>query len=210
MNEDVLAALAAYVKDPAWAPSVVLRRAAPGVAIRDILTARSQAEVDVYLDLLGWPRDERAHRRVHVGYEIISEYTWPDAPPRVVRRVRVRTPRAYHDDPGFGGPGLSSMLDPGGWRFAADLLVAEVPAPGTPVDDATAAASRRRLQRAADCLDEVTLFADGAPHVPRTAFFTRSGLVLSRLDPSRFETLRVRALASSWRRLSTQFGQLVH
>jgi hypothetical protein len=102
------------------------------------------------------------------------------------------------------------MLDPGGWRFAADLLVAEVPAPGSPVDHPTASLSRVRLRRAADCLDEVTRFAGGAERVPREAFFTRSGVVLSRLDPARFETLRVRALASSWRRLSTQFGQLVH
>jgi hypothetical protein len=140
--------------------------------------ARSVAEIHLVLDLLGWPAGARGHAVRPYGTELVATYTWPAAPPGTPAEVAFYLPDPALDPDDFG-PGTSPLLDPVGWRCAADLLAPARPPVWSP-------AWELRFDRAAACLDQALRFyASTEPDAPPDEGALQAGDLVYRLNPAR-------------------------
>jgi hypothetical protein len=169
--------------------------------------ARSIAEVHVYLDLLGWPPGRRGQGLVRHGDALLSEYRWDHAPPGVPGVIRIHVPDDALATTGFGGPGPSTLIDPEGWRLAADRLADAVPASPADAPPERHRALRARLDRAIACLDQIGLFADAHGRLGPGAFFTARGRATFRREPGRFDPERLDVTAARWREIAARYDE---
>ena len=187
---------------PVWLDlaGIVRISGVPGIRLTGPLAPRSVAEQHLYLDLLGWPKAGRNHAVTSTEAGLVARYTWEAAPSHVpsVRDFLLPDPLAQ----GLGGPEPSNLIDPVGWRVAADALASAVS-----VDPPRGQRSQHRalLDRAVSYLDEVLRFADGG-QIPHLAFFTASGRRVHDLAPGRWELDRIRAVRQAWTELSARLG----
>jgi len=103
------------------------------------------------------------------------------------------------DYPTFGGPEPSQLLDPGQWRWVADLTARDVPE-----DDP--AEARRSLAVARAAVEEVVKFIPpGVDQVPGKAFWTEQGRQAYEAEPSRFTLDRLLAARTGYREQAKRY-----
>ena len=108
--------------------------------------------------------------------------------------------------PSLGGPGPSSIIDPGEFLETAQRLVAGVPADPARVDDDEFHAPRDALAVAVASVEEVLKFVPaGADLVPAEAFRSELGRRLYRQSPERFSRRRLTAILDGYRRLLSAY-----
>ncbi len=106
---------------------------------------------------------------------------------------------------GFGGDTPSALIDPGQWLQHADRLASSVPGDADRLAPPERARAAKRLDEAADSVDEALKFIPPrADRVPPSAFFTPIGRVEHAREPGRFRADRLRAVSAAYRLFATR------
>lgn len=170
----------------------------------DVYPIRSALEAQLYLDMLGVPREDRSHRLDVVGDDFVSLYE--------VSFEGARRTFAFlePDDPfvqGIGGPEPSRLIGPGQFLAHGEKLAASVPSDPALVDAKLHAAVAARLTLAAECVEEVLKFIPfGEDQVPMRAFKTVTGLRRYKETPGQFHRDRLEAIAGAYHAAAARYG----
>jgi hypothetical protein len=169
-----------------------------------MLVARSVAEAHLYLDLRGASRSDRPSRLELRGDDLVTVY---EADCEGVRRrfeFLIPNPEARSGTYGDGEP--STVIGPGEFLAWSDHVARTVPADPAGLGTADRAEARRRLEVAADCVEEVVKFIPAdADTVPADAFRSAFDQSVRELEPGRFSRDRLTAIAQTYRRLAAGF-----
>ena len=147
-------------------------------------------EANWFLDLEGFPRDNRAHVLVEREGQLWASYTARDGPGLTQAALSVEPPPLG----AAPAPGSDDLLDIGELLQVADLLSARAGDELLPLP-----VRRAWLDEASDCLADIRdrLIRTGAG--PETLIFTERGRAAFRAEPGRFNLERLQAVEGTWR-----------
>jgi hypothetical protein len=167
------------------------------------LPCRSVAEAHLFLDIIGCDPRQRDHRLEDWDDKLVSVYVCMlEGEPRTFWFESPENPLIE----GFGGDEPSQIIDPGQFLLHADRLSKSVPAGPSDLDPSVHEVAARRLDEAADCIDEVIKFIpEGEHQVPEEAFFSPLGKVAYYQEPGRFRRARLEAVAQTYRDIALRF-----
>jgi hypothetical protein len=149
-------------------------------------------EANWFLDLEGFPRDQRTHVVHEVDRRLMATYTACNGSGKPVATVSVELPPVHA--PRAGQEPLEDLLDVGELVLVADLLAARAG------DESLSLRSRRAwLSEAADCL------ADARTR-PEPRFVHERGHAAYRAEPGRFDPQRLAAVEYVWREMIREWG----